>query len=166
MYMLCYMGHEIPCRTTLFLAWFIYFYMGIYVRKNSITQLTKYKYTFVLIGLILSVIEGYIWDHILNMYAFAVSQVKISSCVYAVSVINFIIITNNKYSVEKNILSNIGDNSYGIYYSHMVFVMLCTAVLNKLNIANSCLPMYQLIQLTTSLVLSCLLIKILNSQKF
>ena len=163
MYVLIILGHEIPFRTTLFPAWFIYFIIGIYVRNNNITSLIKHKYIAIVIGLLLSVIEGIIIDKYLNNYSFASSQIKISSCIYSIAIINLITNINSKCKLHReNIVSRIGNNSYGIFYSHMIFLTLCTIVLNKLCIVNNLLPIYQLIQMITSLFLSYIFVKVIK----
>jgi peptidoglycan/LPS O-acetylase OafA/YrhL len=88
---------------------------------------------------------------------FACSQIKISSFFYAFTIINLLMVIKPHID-NKGItwLRLIGDNSFGIYYVHMFWIMISNKLLSSSALLGDILPLYQLVQLVFTLLFSCI----------
>jgi len=87
-------GNHLPYYYMIFPAWFIFYYLGLLmnIKKRNIL-LTKIKNIyfaifFVALGLLLSIFEGYMQLKLKFPVGFAASQIKFSSFIYSIAVIN------------------------------------------------------------------------------
>ncbi len=159
---------QMPFYRTLFFGWFIFYYFGLWIkikgyepifRRNQLSNSISYC----LIGLVFSIIEAY---GLLSMgfpVGFACSQIKISSFFYAFTVINLLMVIKphiDNYSKEITWLRFIGDNSFGIYYVHMFWIMISNKIFSSIILLVDIVPLFQLMQLVFTLLFSCISISI------
>ena len=88
---------------------------------------------------------------------FASSQIKISSFFYTFTIINLLMVIK-PYIDNREItwLRLIGDNSFGIYYVHMFWIMISNKLLSSIVLLGDILPIYQIVQLVFILLFSCI----------
>lgn len=165
-----YFKEQFPLYQTLFPAWFVFYYAGLWVRIKSIKQSIFVKNNqlrnsllLCLLFLVLSIAEAYILLAAGCSNGFASSQIKIFSFLYAFSVINlFFVLKPYANKFENKVLIWIGDNSYGIYYIHTFWILLSVKILSYISSINNVLPVYQFLQLIFVLVMSCVTIIIVK----
>lgn len=160
-YMIYYITNiDIPYRATLFPAWFVYFYLGIYIKNKciicSICKNNKKCFIYMyLLGIFLSILEAWIIVKTKSDYSFAVTQVKFSSMICSFAVIGYITgKIDSKLISNNNILKKLGDISYGVFYVHLIWLNIVTIFMNRLNLFDLFLPIYQCIQLVCTILLS------------
>lgn len=108
-------------------------------------------------ALILSLIEGYILLNSGMTMAFASSQIKGSSFLYSLSIINLILVLKDKGSKTKEgFITKIGNYSYGIFYVHLFWLVIIGKLTEHIPYIHSILPVYELIQVSITLALSVL----------
>jgi peptidoglycan/LPS O-acetylase OafA/YrhL len=149
-------GNHLPYYYMIFPAWFIFYYLGLLmnIKKRNIL-LTKIKNIyfaifFVALGLLLSIFEGYMQLKLKFPVGFAASQIKFSSFIYSIAVINLIFIVKPYFeNFKSKSLKLIGDRSYGIYYIHMAYIMIVSKLISVFsnNYLQNMLPFFQIIQL-------------------
>lgn len=107
-----------------FPAWILYWYIGYTVRENKILKYINRNVLTVLgvIALILTIIESY-WLMGYNPDVSPVSQMRLSNLAYCIFICLLVFKCEKKFSKE-NILSYIGNYSYGIYYIHFFLIIL------------------------------------------
>lgn len=161
---------------TFFPAWFIFYYAGLRLKINGYRPLFKRNQLFnsilcCFIALVLGIIEGYG----LLMFGFpgdfATIQIKVSSILYVFALINLLLVIKPYMEkTEVKWLRYLGDNSYGIFYIHMFWIMVSYFILSFVPFIGEILPVYQLIQLGFVMILSCISIfiirKILNKELY
>ena len=108
----------------LFPAWFLYWYIGYMARNNPDFLAIKKKVISVMciIGLILTICESYC----IGIYIGDINpttQMKISNLFYCTSVCLFIF-DNERVIKKRTLITRVGDYSYGIYYIHLLFIMI------------------------------------------
>lgn len=112
-----------PLYETLFPAWFIFYLFGMDCRdgkfNNIIMNVNK---TWVIIVLLLSIAEAYILKKIGCEDGFIVSQIKISSFIYATTLILWL--QKKETNIKTNLIAVIGDCSYGIFYCHLLVLWI------------------------------------------
>ena len=160
---------------SVFPAWLIFYYLGLYIKINGFkikkTQ-RNVKRALVLLGgtLLFSIIECYLMLYLQLPVGFASSQIKISSFVYSISIINLIFVLKDSFNLKKdsinlekdNFVTKIGNCSYGIFYIHYFYIMIFSEVITYIPFLNKITPLYQLIQLLVILTLSISSIIITN----
>jgi len=157
--------HQMPLYGTIFPAWLMFYYLGLYIKNNGVAQkkdkaLSK-AILIVLIALLFSIIEGYILLYSRMSMGFASSQIKISSFVYSLSIINLIFaLKDSGFKTKDNAITKIGNYSYGIFYVHILWLMILAKLTDSIPYIHSLLPVYELIQLTLAIALSALSIVI------
>ena len=175
-----YTGAELSWLGRDFCAWIIFYYLGMIVKRYGWKQRKHiFLWTAYIITLAFSVLEGIIADG-LGMFSLAISQVKISSMTYSLTVIALILnywpsskkksLYQETYRTKqgklgsfniqfKYLLVYIGDISFGIYFCH-TFVLRCVSfVLRHIGVIELFpLPLIQLLQF--SLTLLCCMIGI------
>lgn len=116
---------------TLFPAWFIFYILGMDVRKG---KFKRYKVKGWMIGLVLiaSFTEAYILIKIGCSVGFACSQIKFSSFIYTALIALWL--SQHIKEVKPNLLSNIGDCSFGIYFSHILVMWIVSKGLSIIGI--------------------------------
>lgn len=121
-----------PLNANNFIIWFIYYYLGIYLRNNQlvIKNINGIKILLIM-SLILQIDEGIFWNK-LGYYGMAITQLKFTSMIsnILVLILTFSWLNNGKEVKErcwKNYLIEIGGMSFGIYLSHILIL----GILNK-----------------------------------
>lgn len=126
-----------PFQGELFVFWFGFYYLGVSLKNRYINlQLSKkYLTNLCLFSLVIQGVEGFIWYWMGN-FDMATTQLKMSSiittglfCIRAYIYIEADDLNSNEQPVIlKKFLKVLGDNSFGIYLSHMLIIK----ILNKL----------------------------------
>lgn len=144
---------QIPFYQTYFPAWFIFYYIGLSVKINGYKFLYKNNQISIslimcIVSFILSIFEGYMLLSLGLPESIASSQIKISTFLYTFTLIK-LIMKIKLYSQDNKIkwLKYIGDNSYGIYYVHMFWIIISNRGLILIPSLRDILPIYQFIQL-------------------
>lgn len=153
---------QLPLYATLFPAWLIFYYTGLYIKINGFVIRQKNKavsHAFVLIGcaLLFSIAECYLMLYLGFSAASATSQIKISSFLYSLTIINLIFVLK-EYGIKtkESFVTKIGNYSYGIFYVHCFWLLLVSKAMSYIPFIHSILPVYQLIELLAILALSML----------
>lgn len=153
---------QLPFYSTPFSAWFNFYYLGLYINIKGYIPIFKRNQvrnsiSLCIVGLVLSIFEGYLLLYFGMTEGFASSQIKISSFVYTFAIINLLFAVKPYFKNTKIIwLKSIGDISYGIYYIHMFWISITNKILSCVTKLNNYLPLFQLIQLVSTIILSYL----------
>ena len=153
---------------TLFPAWLIYFYLGIWVSiKGFPIKISNKYYSSVrifLIAVVFSIFETYLIKSLGSPIGFASSQIKISSLILSLAFLNLVFTVKENYmeTNEHRILKYIGDNSYGIYYVHMIWIPISNKILSLIYSLDNILPIFQLLQVLLTIIFSILSIYIIK----
>lgn len=129
-----YFGSTPPLYGTFFPAWLIFYLLGIDAQKGKLDGLSnKVNIVWVIAGLALALLESFALLKAGYSSAFACSQIKFSSFIYAGAVI--LLLLKNQQSeqiqtITESILSQVGDDSYGIFYSHMMVMYVVSKILS------------------------------------
>lgn len=119
---------QLPQYQTIFFAWIIYYYLGIYYKMNKerieakLKPIKCLKYVYLPLLIVFSIINLYMYKLGVN-YSYVTSQVKILNMIYIVLAI-ILIIKYSKNSNKTNWLTNLGDLSFGIYFIHTYFITI------------------------------------------
>ena len=122
-------------------AWLLFYYLGIRTKAGSSRQSCNIKKCILIAsGLVFSVIEVLIyWDQNYDI-EFVLSQLKLSSLIYSISLICALCVfwSNHREYKPKRRLGNIlvwfGDNSFFIYLSHSLFLVVMNIFLGRLSL--------------------------------
>ena len=165
-YNFCTKG-QLPLYQLFFPAWFTFYYLGLYTRKNQIFLLLDFKDNkilksifFVIVTLSLSILECYLLLTLDQAFGFAISQLKITSFTYAIAVINLAITLKQYTHKVYSLLIKLGNNSFGIYFIHYFYLIITEKVLDNLPYLGNVLVIYQLITLFLVISLSYFTIEI------
>jgi len=158
--------HQIPHYETVFPAWFVFYYLGLYIKikgpiirkkQRSIAQAS----IIVVCALLFSIIECYLMLYLGFPVEFATSQIKVSSFVYSLSIINlFFVVKENDIKIKEGIVTKIGNHSYGIFYMHCFWILIISKLMNYIPFIYNILPIYQIIEVSAAIALSTLSIVI------
>lgn len=106
---------------TLFPAWFGFYYLGIQVHCEKKVNSNGY----VVAGtLLLSCIEAIGLRAAGFDIGFYISQITVGSFLYSVAMIGWLLKKSENNHGDYNLLTKIGDCSYGIFYIHMAVLMI------------------------------------------
>ena len=107
---------------TVFPAWFFFYILGMDCRSGKLDRLIeKVKGYWIVVALLLSICEAYILKAIGCADGFVVTQIKFSSFLYAATIC--LLLQKAKHHVEINVVTLIGDYSYGIFYCHILVLV-------------------------------------------
>ena len=131
-YILAYCGINLtyPYNINNFLVWFIFFYMGMYIRiryknkkKVSSTRINVICIILIPVCIALELLEGHFWLS-MGRDDFANTQVKLSAMCTAIVVCILIasIILNNSERKPFKLFVLIGDASFGLYLIHQLLI--------------------------------------------
>ena len=159
---------QMPFYQTFFPAWFVFYYIGLLVKIRGYKSIFKKNEILnsilcCSITLIFSIIEGYGLLALGFSEGFVSSQIKISSFLYVFSLINLLMVIKPHIKIQKiRWIKHIGDNSYGIYYVHMLWIIFSNKILALIHVTENILPIYQFIQLIFTIIFSCFSIYIVE----
>ena len=120
-----YYGILFPAYQSIFLAWYCFYYFGYCCRDNEFVEFLRNKISIdkllwiITFLLILEMIESFTLQGMGN-FSFAASQLKLSSCCYAFTIILIVVLLEKK-SYDSSLFSKIGDYSMGIFMLHPFF---------------------------------------------
>lgn len=106
---------------TLFPAWFGFYYLGIQVRCGWKLKGNGYA---VAATLLLSCVEAVGLRAARLDIGFYTSQITAGSFLYSVTIVGWILKKSENDHGDCNVLTKIGDCSYGIFYIHMAVLMI------------------------------------------
>lgn len=106
---------------TLFPAWFGFYYLGIQVRCGLKLKCNGYA---VVATLLLSCVEAIGLREAGLDIGFYISQITFGSFLYSIAMIGWLLKKNDSNRSVYRLLSKIGDCSYGIFYIHMVVLII------------------------------------------
>ncbi len=156
---------QFPAYALPFFAWYPFYHSGYFMAryKNELklnSTLIKTATFGLALSLTLSLCEGLFWAYNHN-YSFGVSQLKATSL--AASLFLFILAVS--LSEKKTLLHRysaitwLGENSYVIYLSHMLFLTIIQKILRQSDSIYSLQPLTILLSVALSLILCTGLIK-------
>lgn len=120
LYIYNFMNGKMPvCYETLFPAWFIFYLVGMDVREGKFNNY-RIRVWMILAGLIMSIGEAALLLKIGCSIEFASSQIKFSSFIYSMLLVLWL--AQNVKIIRPNILSVVGDCSFGIYFFHALAI--------------------------------------------
>lgn len=111
-----------------FTMWFLFYYYGYRIRQNEkikkiISKSIIRNLIIYFIFLALSMLEATLINESSGQISFAVSQIKISSFLASIALINLALSLKNHVNNKPGILSNIGNMSFGIFFIHMIVII-------------------------------------------
>ena len=120
---------------TLFPAWFFFYLFGMDCRSGNIGKwIKKINIYWVVIALLISIAEAFILKTVGCADGFVTSQIKFGSFMYAAALALWLL--NKKNESQRNILSITGDYSYGIFYCHMLILLVVRKVIELAGMNN------------------------------
>lgn len=150
----------------IFLAWIPFYMIGLYIKSNTKLRFNKsliFSVSILIIALLLSVAEGYFLKKLNMPASFQVSQIKVSSLIYSISMINLVMVLDRKVrksDKKQNILPKLGDMSLGIYYIHMIYIIIFNKFWEILSPSIIMLPIIHIVQLLFTIIASIITIYI------
>ena len=106
---------------TLFSAWFLFYILGMDVREGKMNWI-RVKGWMIGLALLASFGEAYFLMIIGCSVRFACSQIKFSSFIYTALIALWL--SQHIKETKSNVLSRIGDCSFGIYFSHILVMWI------------------------------------------
>lgn len=139
-------GVSLPWKGRDFVAWIAFYYLGMLVRHYNwkVRMSISKSVVCVIVSFLLSFAEGCFVYRSFHNSGLAISQIKLSSFIFALSVINLFMKLHDKVQIEdSNWLVKVGNVSFGIYFMHP-FVIRCEEFLiNYIGMSASIpLPVY------------------------
>ncbi len=148
LYLIClyifnlYVGQMPRLYETLFPAWFLFYLMGLDCREGKLVgAITRVRNWWIVVALGVSVVEAVVLLQVGCAIGFASSQIRFGSFLYT-SVIALVLMKNKEGKnttgqIDQNdlhgvnrLLASIGDCSYGIFYAHMLVLMVAQKVVS------------------------------------
>lgn len=160
-----YMKTNIPLYATLFFAWISFYYIGMLIKKQNIRcnniRISSILCVTILILFLNIFINIFAYKNGLN-YSYCTSQIKFINSIYIMLVI--ILVSDMIYKLsgkkfQSNVLSKIGDKSFGIYLVHLIFVGVFKKVIGNIE----CIAIIKALLIAVlSLCASIFFIKVFN----
>ena len=122
-------GSQIPHCEYFFMSWLIYYWAGIFLRRQAVVKLNSVNLSGigVLCCTSLNLIEGYVLYALTGTGTFGTSQIRGGVVLYALSVSVFLMANGSK--IASQILVKLGNLSYGVYYVHLLWLSVITHLL-------------------------------------
>lgn len=114
---------------TLFPAWFGFYYLGIQVKCGM--KMNERKWILAVVFL-LSCFEALFLRQCGMSQGFCTSQITAGSFLYTVAFIGVLLQEESRWGRKESILSRIGDCSYGIFYIHMIILLLIGKLVSRI----------------------------------
>lgn len=151
-------GAMLPLYNYIFAGWFAFYYAGICVRlrRDSLEIGVGPAVFAIVVALLASLGETSLLVASGLPIGLAISQLKATSVLYAFTVFALALALKPRASQVPRALANIGVDSYGIYYVHMVWIIGLSALTSHVQslVAFPVLPVLQLAQVAVALMLS------------
>lgn len=148
--------YNIVCGTTplfyetLFPAWFFFYIFGMDCRNGKWDRLiSKISFSWIFWGLGFSFVETAVLKSFGCVDGFIVSQIRFCSFLFATVVI--LLLLKKEKNMKKNIITIIGDCSYGIFYSHMLIMWIVRKGIEIVGLNNNWLVFFGLCFIFTAL---------------
>lgn len=137
----------------IFAAWFVFYFAGIWMRGRSSVRVGP-AVAMVVAGFVASVVEAYVilgagWPS-----AFAVSQLKFSTMLYSLAVIFLALALKDRVAARPQWLVGLGERSYGVYYVHLLFVILFALFVDAVPWLRLALPAEHAVEVPVVILLS------------
>lgn len=126
-------GKSIPLYQYHMFGWISYFYLGMLLRTKKIDISIKILIFSIIPLLCISICEEMIIYNNYNLYSIATSQITLFNSLYSIAICLLLYQKEHK-SYEKNIISKIGDYSFGIYLSHFLFLKIVQKIMSLIAI--------------------------------
>lgn len=114
---------------TLFPCWFIFYYLGLRVKCGMKFESIP---IIVLLTLIISIVESLFFNSI-GVENLRITAITFGTYSYSIALIGLFLKYKNT-NFKENILSKLGDLSYGIYFIHIFILMFINKFVSILNI--------------------------------
>ncbi len=144
---------------TIFLAWIFFYQYGLYCGKYGAPKKSVIFLVLLAISIILILIESAFWMTHKQLVSFAISQLRISSFIYSLCLIN--VLVSYRFFYLK-FLSSIGLVSFGIFLTHMFLLLYLLKPLTENQLLFSIQPLYQVIILFVIIFINYLVIRFLQ----
>lgn len=162
-------GYDVWHSARYTIVWLPFYYGGILIRNNNLRleRLKKFAITFCVLSLILEFCEAIIiWKYVSNSADMILSQIKFTSFVNSACIAMLMLSYHTpqmKHGFIEMILSRLGDDSYGIFYVHCIFITLFQIAYEKFNITNIIpLPLLRIGECILVLALSIIVIALIR----
>jgi len=111
---------------------FFYFYVGLKWRNLSIKLNTPSLVLLICLGYLIELVETYYLFSVTNDPSFSAKRFKYSTILYAIPIILLFLKLKNINLLKNNILIALGNNSFGIFLSHMAVLRCVKGVADKI----------------------------------
>ncbi len=137
-------GGQPPLYATVFPAWLIFYYLGLYIRINRSKLLSVIKYVgklrYVIICAVSCIVETRILMRFGISMGIASSQIKLSGFVFSFILILYLLNKAEQWDEKKKqnlrTLAYIGDRSYGIFLIHCLILIISNKMCDFLCISS------------------------------
>lgn len=126
-------GKSIPLYQYYMFGWISYFYLGMILKTKKIDINVKTLIFSIISLLCISICEGMIIYNNYNLYGIATSQITLFNSLYSI-LICLLLYQKEHKSYKENIISKIGDYSFGIYLSHFLFLKIVQKIMSLIAI--------------------------------
>ena len=104
-------------------GWISYYYLGLLL-KNKKNKLSNNKNIFIcIICLVFTIIEGILIYSKTSIYQLAISQLSLFNSIYCICICA-VLKKHENNNIKKSFITELGDYSFGIYLSHMLFLSI------------------------------------------
>lgn len=114
-----------------FIPWISFFTFGMMQRNDNNIKSKIEKFSAVL--LILNIIEGILIFYLYGNYEISTTQLTFINSIYTL-VFCILVIKHKDGIINSKILTKIGNMSYGIYFSHLLFLAIIRKIVGYLNL--------------------------------
>ena len=146
-----------------FYSWVIFYQYGLLVGADStlegrITRMPGLFAILAIVGLLLSCTEAILMLRYFDNINYAATSIKLSSYIYAMSVISLFLWLKTRIAKWYRLLLLIGNYSFGIYLIHILFLERIVPLLSHFKILNFLQPIFQIVTalLTTMMCIGCI----------
>ncbi len=154
-----YLGEQPIVYAQLFPAWFIFYYLGIYLKKYPPKKMSPIViFLIILICLYFTICETEFINFKLKIPFFAASQIKFSSFAYTIFICILFVLLHSE--MENNLIARIGEASFGIYIIHIPVKMAVDTVISYCPIIFKVGLQNQIIVVVSTVLLCYLIIMI------
>lgn len=141
---------KFPYYSLPFIVWYPFFHMGLLIHKTKPLINNKTSVFFAILGFVASISEGYLLYNNIN-YSFAVSQIKLTSILFSISIC-LLISANIDKKINDGLITKIGGISYGIYLSHVLIMMILSKLFSYFIFNQNSITFFMILFISTSVV--------------